>query len=163
MPEQPKYAENIIVGVIADNQWKWYISDKYYWVMDVARYINDIESEEPDEDLEVRFNIPVVDQNTMSEFLNHMKRLQVDVAHLRAILEQAKPTTLDDTLEYIPSLLVDFNNQELWSMYPESDVFEYYVPNNWRGVDNPFWTKIPKEERYWIINGKNYFAPYGVA
>ncbi len=37
----------------------------------------------------------------------------------------------DDLLDFAPSLLVNFDQRQLSSQYPELIRFEIYVPDNW--------------------------------
>ena len=63
----------------------------------------------------------------------------------------------DDLLDFAPCLLVNFDEKQLSSQYPEMIRFEHYVPNEWTGVYQDFLTEVPKEEQYWIVNGQNIF------
>ncbi len=63
----------------------------------------------------------------------------------------------DDLLDFAPSLLVNFDQRQLFSQYPEMIRFEIYVPDNWVGAYRNFIAEIPRNERYWIVNRHNLF------
>ncbi|PAF34010.1 hypothetical protein CHH69_18115, partial [Terribacillus saccharophilus] len=41
--------------------------------------------------------------------------------------------------------------------YPEPASYEVYVPDNWVGTYEEFIEQIPRDYRYWIVNGHNAF------
>lgn len=42
--------------------------------------------------------------------------------------------------------------------------FEKQLPNNWKGKSSSqFWSLIPDEYQYWIVNGMNFWKLYGYA
>lgn len=177
MPEEIIYARNVIVAVRRHNQWYWYISDKELWVLDLVKLAKafDTHFTSAPTSFSGRFSIPVVNEVTAEQFLAHMAPYQVNVGYLREVVRQRIDLTelsaaseesaeemLDDWLELLPSLLVDFDNRSLFSLYAEPMSFESYVPEQWTGEYQCFYERIPEEQRYWIVDGENYFAPLGV-
>jgi hypothetical protein len=167
MPETPEYLRIIIVAVKIRNEWQWYISERRYWILDLEHYQKDLRKYGGQGDIvSQRFGIGIVDQDSADTFLEHMSHFKVSTQYLRDVVAKASILSLDDAWEFFPSLLVDFENNEVWSNYPEASEFEYYVPDTdwpyWKGFDRPFWDKIPDDHQYWIIEGENYFKQYGI-
>ena len=50
---------------------------------------------------------------------------------------------------YMPSLYVDFDRKELFSIYSEPASYEDYVPPGWKSDFKSFVDLIPKEYCYW--------------
>lgn len=60
-----------------------------------------------------------------------------------------------EIVDYYPTLMLDFDDKILYSQYQEPFSFENYIPNNWKGKYESFFTKIKDENKYWIYKGKN--------
>jgi hypothetical protein len=160
MKVYPKYAENIIVGVVHAGAFGRYVSDKTYWILD----LNNLEAADAkkghrranDHDpLSLwRFGIKVVDESSAAAFLDNMRDYAADCAQLQACMITAvEYGDKEDLIDCRPSLLVDFDARNLESLYPEYESFETYVPDGWSGSYTDFLDKIPEECRYWVING----------
>jgi hypothetical protein len=178
MPEEIRYAENIIVGVIHMGRWCWYISPATLWILDGEKYYKAFEGvlkNKAYEDPNARFGIPIVNEATADQFLKNMAAFRVDLDYLQGIvrerihiskLEAASAEEIDelfnDVCELYPAMIVDFDGKRLLSCYPETLPFEKYVPDNWRGEYESVLDDIPPEQRYWVIDGENYFRYFGV-
>ena len=156
-----EYAVDIIVGVIFQSQWSWYVSEKEFWFMDLSKFrqafINRGYSELTP-NYSWRFNIPSLNENTAEQFFNSMEKYHIDTTTLSELI-LAKPFTncWDDISELCPSLLLNFERKSLKSLFPEPASFEHYVPDGWHGEYSDFLSEIPKQQRYWIIEGRDYF------
>src|SRR6185436_11070294 len=129
---QPKYADIIIVAVIYQGEWRWYISDKDVWLLDLKKYKQaflDAGIQVPEND-SYRFNIPIVNQETAAVFLEKMGQYRVDKATLSKMVFERLPqaSTWEDTVDLCPVLLVDFDQSKLKSLFPEPIQFEIYIP-----------------------------------
>ncbi|AWB43490.1 hypothetical protein DCC85_04140 [Paenibacillus sp. CAA11] len=158
------YAENIIVAVRFKDRWCWYVTEKEYWFMDLIQWENaflDKGYPLPNQgDYSERFNIPILDEGSAGDFLHEIREFQVSTNKLREGFQKAVEMNTDlenDLLEYIPALFVDFDHRRLWSMFPEPASFECYVPEGWTGKYEDFLEKVPARERYWWVNGTDYF------
>jgi hypothetical protein len=159
-----RYADKIIVGVVYKAKWFWYVSEKEFWFMDLVKlnqaflkrgYTTDMT------DFSARFNIPIVNEETVEQFLVAMAPYQTDVTTLSIIFVNYLPAkSWDDIIEMCPSLLLDFDRKKLWSLFPEPASFENYVPDGWQGEYADFLQEVPKEQKYWIIDGNNYFEKF---
>lgn len=160
-----EYGENIIVAVIFRNNWHWYVTEKDYWFLDLIKlenaYLNKGYQLPNHGDYSDRFNIAVLDENSAKDFLDKISEFRVSKSELSDIILESEETAKEDEFYlagFTPSLLVDFDNKVLLSYFPEPASFEIYVPDDWIGKYENFLDKVPFEERYWIINNKNYFS-----
>lgn len=160
-----EYGENIIVAVVFRNNWSWYITEKDYWFLDLIKledaYLNKGYQIPSQGDYSDRFNIAVLDENSVENFLNEISEFQVSTDELRGILLKTDGTNTgveNDLLEYMPALLVNFDNKFLVSSFPEPASFECYVPDGWCGKYEGFLDKVPIDKKYWLISNKNYFS-----
>lgn len=152
----PKYAETIIVLVKINETYKWFITDKDVWFLDLKKLISTylekgFEIPNP-EDFSDRFNIAIVNENTAEEFLQRISRFEVKIEELKEMLVQK---TYHHISDMYPSLYVDFDMKELISYYPEPASYEQYVPSGWEGKYEELTEHIPISCAYWIINGQN--------
>jgi hypothetical protein len=44
------------------------------------------------------------------------------------------------------------------SYFPEPASFENFIPDGWKGFYENFLDKVPMQERYWVIDGIDYFC-----
>ncbi|MFK4474792.1 hypothetical protein ABH897_004560 [Paenibacillus sp. RC73] len=160
-----EYGENIIVAVIFENNWRWYVTEKDYWYLDLIKlenaYLNKGYQLPNYGDYSDRFNIAVLDENSAKGFLDEVSDFRVSKSELSdsIIISEGVDTEGGDyLLGFTPSLLVDFDNKILLSYFPEPASFESYVPDGWNGKYEDFLDKVPVEEKYWIINKKDYFT-----
>ncbi|MDN4621051.1 hypothetical protein QCD85_23235 [Paenibacillus sp. PsM32] len=158
---EPKSLDNIIVGLLVDNFFKWYVAPKDLWFLDRKKqadaYIKKFKEiglknignkiEEVDE----RKGIEVLDENSFIEFIRRINKYAVSTNELRESLKLNLLTTSkqDTFYSFLPSLYVNVDKRELYSLYPEPASYEDFVPKNWSGVYEDFLPKIDWEEKYW--------------
>lgn len=158
MLNNPKYAETIIVLVKYKKSYRWFVTDKEIWFLDLKKLISSylekgFEIHNPD-DFSDRFDIAVVNEDSVEEYLQKISDFEVSNEELRKILVQRTYSHISDML---PSLYVDFDDKELTSYYPESASYELYVPNGWLGKYEQFMGHIHDDYHYWVVNGDNLF------
>jgi hypothetical protein len=160
MKVYPKYAENIVVGVVYDGAFEWYVSEKTYWILD----LNILEAAYAKKGFHTagvhdplatwRFGIKVVDEYSAAAFLDNMQDYAADCAELQdCMLTAVQFGDKEDIIDCRPSLLIDFDARSLESLYPEYESFETYVPDGWSGSYTDFLDKIPEACRYWVVDG----------
>lgn len=153
---KPIYAENLIVGIIHDGKFGWYILEKDLCFMDsekVVQAYQNIGYDVPQDD-DFRFGIKILDHHSVKNFLDGVKQYQISTAELQHLLKNEKE--FNDRLAYNASLLIDFDRKMLFSYYPEPASFEAFVPDTWKGYYKDFGEYIPVDQRYWIgENGEN--------
>ncbi|KAA8785332.1 hypothetical protein ABIE27_003881 [Paenibacillus sp. 4624] len=145
MKTEPVYAENTIVGVWFQGVWRWYVTEREYWFLNI--------------EMEERFGIQVLNEETASAFLQAIQEEQVTAIELRSELHHFRETdpTGDEWFKYVPSFLVDFDKRLFFSMFPEPASFEHYMPDGWIGSYKDFLDMVPEKERYWMVQGKSLF------
>lgn len=169
MAVQPKYAENIIVAVAQRREWAWYVSARDLWLMDWRKWA-EAWGQNPDEtDYSGRFGIDVLDVSTAKPFFQQMGQYRVTTGYLRNLVAkvydykslqafsvQEQAELLADLWHLIPSLLLDFDNKTFTSNYPETDFTpELFIPDGWTVIEASMFESVPKEQRYWVIDGRD--------
>ena len=165
MKIQIEYGETIIVAVVLHNKWSWYVTEKEYWFLDLTKLekaflikgygLHNLG------DYSDRFDIGILDENSADKFLNEISEFKVSTVELRElVLKLACSIKKSENFptELTPSLLVDFDNKLLISYFPEPASFEDFVPDCWKGVYENFLDKVPMQERYWVLDGIDYFC-----
>lgn len=153
----PKYGEHIIVGIMRDTGFAWYVTDCDAWILNINKYANAFEENgfafHKEFALSIRENIEVVNENTVEPYLFAYQENIVSTNTLKELIVRKKYK--DTILSLKPSLYIDFIERRLLSLYPESLAFEKYVPEGWIGRYEDFTGHIPNKDRYWIMNGIN--------
>lgn len=90
----PEYAQNIIVGVIFEGKWNWYVTEREYWFLNT--------------EMEERFGIPILDETTAGAFLDHICEYKVATGELTSMLQLLDEAIQhqDEVLEFFPALYV---------------------------------------------------------
>lgn len=158
----PEYAENIVVAVIYNGNFSWYVTDKEIWYMDYERRINDFREKGFKITLDmvddVRRELLMLDINNVQEFEKKLIDFKATTVELREFINIAKEENEEWKYDYSPSLYLDFDNEILYSAYRESANYEGYIPNSWHSAHKEFLEDIPYQFRYWINqDGENYF------
>lgn len=150
-----EYGQTIIVLVKYNNIYNWYISDKYYWILDLGKlYETPIELREASA---ARFGIDVITDKNVEYFIKEISKFKVDTDSLTLLLLEYNCLVIDETSGLQPALLVDFDKKVLTSYFSELLSFEIYIPDAWQGNYAMFLDKIPAAEKYWIYEGHDYF------
>ncbi len=145
---------NIIVGVLFDGQFDWYVTDKELWYLDYKKRIDafrkkgyEIENFIDD----TRKDLLVLSSNNAGQFLREIEKCKFTTNDLRQFLEESINSN-DDSWKYDfqPSLYVDFDTQRLFSLYSEPASYEEYVPEKWEAKYIDFMKEIPYIKKYWI-------------
>ncbi|MGW9526218.1 hypothetical protein ACWHAM_00435 [Paenibacillus terrae] len=144
----PEYAQNIIVGIIFNGKWNWYVTEREYWFLNT--------------EMEERFGISILDETTAVVFLGHICEYRVAADELTSLLITLEDAIehKDEVLELYPALYVDFDQKVLYSLFPEPASFEHYLPTGWKGEYHNFLNEVPLSKRYWMIDGSNFFEKF---
>lgn len=153
----PEYNLNIIVGIQLHNEWAWYVTRKEVWFLDYKKWSDSFgqkNEEEPGErwlDNEYCVYYPVVNQHNASSFLNAIKDYRVKTEELRGCMRFYLECQADhdELLDLSPVLFVDFDEQKLYSCFPEPASYEHFVPDGWKGFYRDFSKYIPEKEKYY--------------
>ena len=146
---KPEYAEELIVGIINEGSFNWYILYKDICIMDLdileSAYRKKGYNFTIDE--KYRFGIRVVNEKTKDEFLEKIKPYMISADELREMMSIENDP--DELLSYNPSILIDFDKKSLLSYYPEYMSYERYLPEGWTGKYQFFKDIIPEQYRFW--------------
>lgn len=141
----PEYAQILIVGVVFQNSWTWYITEREYWFLNI--------------EMEDRFGIEVLDESTVETFLHKIEEYKMSTLELTDMIVELKNVFqyYDEVLEFLPTIYVDFDKREFFSLFPEPMSFEDYVPEGWIGEYKDFYELVPVKERYWLVDNEDLF------
>ena len=169
-------SDEIIAGLIQEGKISWYVSTRPFWIMDHRKWKKAFEDagfnlQEDSDKHKGRFGIAVLNQESLPEFLRGMAKYKVDLELLSlAFLALDPPDSSEDLdwtedldrsgkLEYLfPSLLLDFDRRQLLSIDREDYPHEKYMAEGWTFRYVNFTSQVPEKDRYWIVNGTDYFA-----
>lgn len=152
--------DEVIVVTKYEKQFRWYRSDREYWILDQLKWIKAFEAagyEVPEGDFSERFGMPIISDEKIWEFLQHMQRFQVDNCELANELELRFPDANSwwDVGDLFPIMFVDFDRRHVAAFYPEGVRMEKYLPDGWSGEFEDFAAtydedRFPKREKFWI-------------
>ncbi|MFS3915864.1 hypothetical protein ACL9ST_16620 [Bacillus australimaris] len=163
---QPKELENIIVGVLNNNIFTWYITPEDLWFLDRKKQVEAFgekfqELGIPHMSLKIedindeRKGLEILDEKSFKEFLPRIKKFAVLTEELRESLKlnlNFKPKE-EVFYQFSPSLFINIDKKSLYSMYTEPASYEDFVPKHWNGFHEDFLSKIDRNYKYW--NDKN--------
>jgi hypothetical protein len=151
---------DVVVLVRAEGAWSYYVSEKEYWLLDLVMLQRGFERAgyRVDESYGDRFDIPIVDETARGAFLECMSPFRVDLRDLAELARIAVVPASEwtDVAHVFPALLVDFDARRLYSVFPEPTRFELYVPEGWTGELRDFFDEVPRELRYWVVDGVDH-------
>jgi hypothetical protein len=146
---------NIIVLTKVNHQYKWFCSDKVYWIMNYAKYVHQFDP--TDDDYSERFDIGILDEKTAAPFLEKMEEYNCSIDELKRLFAGSLPlASFDEAYHLFPKLFVDFDNKRLLSVYSEALMLENYAPEGWISKYESFTGDIPTEQKYWVVDGVDY-------
>jgi len=158
----PEYAENIIVAVIENKDFSWYITDKEIWYMDYEKRIQKFEESgytiNADYIDDLRKGLLLLDMDTIEDFKERLIDFKVETDELQGLLRTEMNRNEEWYYDLSPSLYIDFDKKTLYSAYREMANYENYAPKGWTAEYKEFLENIPLSERYWLSDEKeNYF------
>ena len=153
----PEYSVDIIVLVKCQNKYSWYLSDKEFWVLDYNKWASKFGSDEKMSENNPRNGFSVLDSDNWALFENVIVDNLVTRNQLKEMILMNLPLlSWDEKGHLFPSLFINFDTKELFSVFPEYLAFENFIPENWVGKFDDFYSLIPDLEKYWIIDGVDY-------
>jgi hypothetical protein len=160
MSLKPEYSVDIIVLVKFNDKYTWYLQEKEYWVLDYNKWESIFESLGEDDTIygeDLRDDFPVLDSDNWLSYERVIKDYLVTKEQLSEMISENLPIeSWAEKGELFPSLFINFDKKELFSLFPEPLAFEKFVPDNWVGKYEDFHLLIPDTEKYWIINGVDH-------
>lgn len=159
MLNKPVYDEIIIVGIIFNNKFNWYIANKELWILDLTKLSkNNFENYfKTPINKQIRENIITLSDDNAKLFLDRLQVFKVDnIDQLRLnILDEIKNPNSEGLEDYYPTLMINFDEKILYSQFPEPFAYEKYIPNDWIGKYDSFIDYIELKNKYWIYKDKN--------
>lgn len=155
MIDNPICSNNIVVLVRIDGMYTWFLNEKTIWVMDYVSwgkmFGGDIQL--PPE----RKDVPILTKETWEIFKNLHRDAIVSVDQLKELVISNLPIdSWEEKGELFPSLYLNFDDEVLYSVYPEYPLFDKYVSPGWKGNYGDFYELIPESEKYWVVDGIDY-------
>lgn len=147
---KPEYAEKIIVAIIANGDFQWYILDVDWCYLDDIKWGNSFKAVGFDvpEDDSYRFGIKIVNKESQYEFLKNIECYRVSADRLNT--QMLSIVDSDEILAYQYAVLINFDEKKLISYFYEPLAFENFVPDGWEGLYEDFESLIPNEKKYWL-------------
>lgn len=135
------------------------------WILDWRKWRNHFVQagiDVPDEEASApeRFDIVVVDEYSVDEFLQGMHEFELSKHDLRLQLlnRYEAATSWWDVSDLFPIVFVDFDNKKLGAFYFDGAKMERYAPDGWEAEFVDFANCYPDEifpegEKFWVANG----------
>ena len=160
-----EYNRNIVVAVIHKGIFRWFISSREMWVLDYGKWAacypdNDIDVSEVSED---RNGIEVLDFDSMDFFVENNRSSIHSKEKVEVMFSEALRTDyVEDVIEFLPSVYVNFDSLTLISNHYEPFSFELYVPDGWTSSYGKFFDKIPSDKIYWskALQNPDHYKDY---
>ena len=158
---EPDGVSDVIVGIMVEGKYSWYVTEKELWFMDYKKFREDFKRKYEqlnipyntgsDEILGERAGFEILNEFSIREFKKVIEKYQASVEELRSLLELYLLVygSEDAYFRFLPALHLDFDKKELYSLYTEHATFEAYVPEGWIGKYASFLAKIEMKEKYW--------------
>ena len=170
---EPNGVTEIIVGLMVDGKYSWYVTDKEPWFMDYNKFRD--ASRRKCEQLKIPYNtdnhktlneragFEILNEFSIREFKKVIEKYQASVEELRSLLELYLLVygSEDAYFRFLPALHLDFDKKELYSLYTEYESFETYVPDGWIGKRENFLAKIEMKEKYWRSENGEILLNFG--
>lgn len=155
--------ELVVVVVKYCGAFRWYRSDREHWVLDLKKWRQefvDAGHETPAVDSSNRFNIDVVNEETIDEFLAAMSEFEIGKAKLSDALARRFPEAQSwwDVGKLFPIMFVNTDKRHVAAFYSGGIPMERYVPDGWTSEFEDFAAKFsddefPVGERFWVQDG----------
>lgn len=160
--------ELVVVVVKNRGAFRWFRSDRELWILDLQKWRQGFINagyELPIPDSEKRFGIPVVNEHTMSQFLDEMKQYEIEKSKLENGLKVRFPeaTSWWDVGKLFPIMFVDCDKRHVAAFYPDGTRMERYVPDGWTAEFDDFANNannedFPIQEKFWIQDGVDWLT-----
>ena len=156
--------ENVVVVFKRHGEFHWYRGNRDWWVLDWNKWEQDFADagiDDPHESTaEERFGILVVNNETMTLFLNAVEESKISKDDLAIELNQRFPKANSwwDVGDLFPIMFIDCDKQRVIAFYPCGTPMERYVPDDWQGEFEDFASTLsevefPSSEKFWVQNG----------
>lgn len=158
----------VIVVLRHHGQFHWYKSERELWVLDYDKWEKDfVDAGYPptESDEDERFGIPIVNEQTIAQFLSEMEQYEIEKTELENGLKLRFPDAQSwwDVGDLFPIMFVNFDKRHVAAFYPEGTRMERYVPDGWTSEFDDFANTaseedFPVREKFWVQDGVDLLA-----
>jgi hypothetical protein len=142
-----EYAVHIVVIVLYRGKYRIFATEKEIWILDYHKYSSAYSIVDDASD---RLNILILSDVTFNALLPYILEYEISSTDIRNYISTfKKPFSFDDIVHLMPVLYIDFDNKNLYSIYPEPMGFENFAPDDWQSKYEEFYDKIPSTYNYW--------------
>jgi len=141
----------VVVGVIVNGTFDWYVSRKGEWFLNRVEFAR-IFGEKPfDEDVKL---LSQLESDRPEYFLKKIRDFRVTKKELTELFNLYSEKERQNILDILPTAVFDFDNKCLLNRYPEpGGSFEDFLPKDWEGKYcvnyRDVLNAIPPEMVYW--------------
>lgn len=148
-----RYAKDAIALLIVDGQYSYYAADADVWCLDYWKGVQYVDEAEERAN-EIRAGIIFADQENLSDFLNFLQPHRLAIEELRKMLFLASlgKRHVGEFAQYLPWIIIDYDQSKLTHGFYEPRAFEEYVPDGWEGEwisCDAVLEAVPPHLRYW--------------
>lgn len=108
----PVYAEIVIVGVLKDDIFTWYITDKEIWFLDYHKMEKAYQDKGYKVEMNIsnRFGIKTLSDENERAFLENILQFSISTSELKnTMFDKASK---DNCIEFVPAFFVNFDKKE---------------------------------------------------
>lgn len=143
----PIQNENLIVGVLYNNEFSWYVADKYVWLLSLND-VKNIETFLVANKIEERKLILDAVANT-KEFIEYINQYKTSKTELKEMMHDMVSVDEKYYLDFAPSLFINFDEKSFYASDTIFNFYKDYLPKKITFNIGDFLEKIPEVEYYW--------------
>lgn len=154
--------ELVVVLFKYHDRYRWYGGSRDLWVLDYRKWAQEFldAGYSVDYGAEDRFDIEVVNEDSIDLFLSKVSHLELEKDKLAKALERRFKDAKSwwDVGALFPIMFMDFDRKHVSAFYPSGTPMERYVPDGWTSDFIDFANEYPNnlfpmEEKFWVQNG----------
>ena len=137
------YPDDVIVLIKNKNIFKWYVSEKELWIMDLEKLSEDLDKKLKALGKEIsqkyidkeREGLEILNQTNIDVFEVRMKEYKVTYQDLKNYFESnLEQSYYKKSNQVCPDFYIDFDMKIYYSCFTEPGSYEYYIPDDWKGI-----------------------------
>ena len=150
----PKHKENIIVGIINNHKFNWYVLPITIAILDLSKlkentlnfYMSHASFKNMRQDC-----LTLNNEKELNEYFLTIKPFMVFCEQLSNMLAHASKGNTDFANDFCPAILYDFDKLK---MFYSSRTFSFYegcLPDGWTSQKTNFLDLVPRKHQYWKL------------
>lgn len=157
----------VVVLIKRHGRFRWYRGNRDLWVLDYRKWAQEFLNAGYSVEVGAkgRFDIEVVNEETMDLFLSKVSHLELEKGKLAKALERRfkEARSWWDVGGLFPIMFIDVDRKHVSAFYPSGIPLERYVPDGWTSDFKDFADEypeelFPREEKFWIQDGVDMLA-----